>query len=162
MKTTLRLLTLLLSVQFSPATRAFSQNAIQSHRQVTYCNPMDLPYRFRLEAPSRREAADPTMMTYHGEYWLFPSKSGGYWHSLDLMDWKFIEASGYPVEDYAPTVLVMGDKVYLTAGGTHKLFVADDLFAGKWTEAADFGKRQTKRMDDVLAAQVAGVRSATR
>jgi hypothetical protein len=108
---------------------------------------MDLPYRFRLEAPSRREAADPTMMTYHGEY---------------LMDWKFIEASGYPVEDYAPTVLVMGDKVYLTAGGTHKLFVADDLFAGKWTEAADFGKRQTKRMDDVLAAQVAGVRSATR
>jgi len=56
------------------------------------------------------------------------------------MDWRFIEASGYPVEDYAPTVLVMGDKIYLTAGRTHKIFVAEDLLAGKWTEAGDFGR----------------------
>ncbi len=35
---------------------------------TTYANPLDLPYRFRLEAPSRREAADPTMVVFHGEY----------------------------------------------------------------------------------------------
>lgn len=109
-------------------------------RQQTYCNPIDLPYRFRLEGVSRREAADPTMLTYAGEYWLFPSKSGGYWHSPDLLHWSFVPASGYPVEEYAPTVLVMNKKVYLTAGGTHKLFVTDDLASGKWTEAGDFGR----------------------
>ena len=140
MRATLKFLTLLLNVPVALPTMVFSQNAMQGHRQATYCNPIDLPYRFRPEAPSRREAADPTMMTYHGEYWLFPSKSGGYWHSHDLMDWRFIEASGYPVEDYAPTVLVMGDKIYLTAGRTHKIFVAEDLLAGKWTEAGDFGR----------------------
>ncbi len=99
-----------------------------------------LSYRFRPESPSRREAADPSVITYRGEYWLFPSKSGGYWHSKDLVHWKFIEASGYPVEDYAPTVLVMADNVYLTAGYTSQLFVAKDLLAGKWKEAADFGR----------------------
>src|SRR5581483_1707995 len=84
-------------------------------RAKTYCNPVDLPYRFQSEGVSRREAADPTMITFHGEYWLFPSKSRGYFHSKDLLHWSFVEAHGYPVDNYAPTALVMNGKVYLTA-----------------------------------------------
>jgi hypothetical protein len=48
---------------------------------------MDLPYRFQLTPPVRREAADPTMAVYKNEYWLFPLKSGGYWHSPDGLHW---------------------------------------------------------------------------
>jgi xylan 1,4-beta-xylosidase len=40
--------------------------------------------------PSRREAADPTMVVYKGEYYLFASKSGGYFHSTDLINWDLI------------------------------------------------------------------------
>ena len=47
---------------------------------TTICNPMNLSYRYCLDAPSRREAADPTMVVYKGEYYLFASKSGGYFH----------------------------------------------------------------------------------
>jgi len=107
-------------------------------REQTYCNPMDLAYRFQLDQPSRREAADPTLVVYHNEYWLFPSKSGGYWHSKDLLHWSFVQASGYNTEDYAPTALVYRDKLYLTAGH-RKLYTTKNPLGGKWTEAADFG-----------------------
>jgi hypothetical protein len=140
MRRTFRFLLGLMLIPAALVTVAPSQNAVPDRRQQTYCNPIDLPYRFQLEAPSRREAADPTMMTYRGEYWLFPSKSGGYWHSPDLLHWQFIASSGYPIEDYAPTVVAMGNKVYLTAGGTTKLFVSQDLLSGKWTEVTDFGR----------------------
>ena len=46
------------------------------------CEP-ELPVL--LDTPSRREAADPTMVVYKGEYYLFASKSGGYFHSTDLI-----------------------------------------------------------------------------
>ena len=112
-----------------------------SRRFATYCNPVDLPYRFRPDGDSsRREAADPTMIVFQGEYWLFPSKSGGYFHSKDLLHWSFVEAHGYPVENYAPTALVMNGKVYLTAGdGTSKVYATDDPASGKWTVAGDLG-----------------------
>ena len=110
-------------------------------RDHTYCNPVDLPYRFRPDGDvSRREAADPTMIVFRGEYWLFPSKSGGYFHSSDLVHWTFVEPHGYPVEAYAPTALVMNGKVYLTAGdGTTKIYVTDDPATGNWAVAGDMG-----------------------
>ena len=110
-------------------------------RQSTYCNPIDLPYRFQTEAPSRREAADPTLITFHGEYWLFASKSGGYWHSRDLLRWSLVQPKGYPVDNYAPTVMVLNGKVYLAVNDSEKLYVCDDLTRGEWTEAADMGRR---------------------
>jgi hypothetical protein len=112
----------------------------KGQRQATYCNPVDLPYRFQLNGVSRREAADPTVITFRGEYWLFPSRSGGYWHSPDLLHWSFVPGVGIPVENYAPTALVMNGKVYLTMGFTTKLFVTDNPLEGHWTEAADFGQ----------------------
>lgn len=102
----------------------------------TYCNPMDLDYRFSLDKPSRREAADPTMVLYRGEYWLFASKSGGYWESKDLHSWKHIFANGYPVETYAPTVVEIGGKLYLSAFTDPYLYVTDDPATGQWRRAA--------------------------
>jgi xylan 1,4-beta-xylosidase len=42
----------------------------------TFCNPLDLSYRFWVEEPSRREAADPTIVWFEDRYFLFASKSG--------------------------------------------------------------------------------------
>jgi xylan 1,4-beta-xylosidase len=100
---------------------------------------MDLPYRFQLDLPSRREAADPTMVVFQGQYWLFASKSGGYWHSKDLLHWEFIAGSGYPVEGYAPTVVAMNGKLYLTANETQQLFSTDEPATGKWYPVANLG-----------------------
>jgi len=59
-------------------------SAVAGERPATYCNPLDLDYRFQLDDPIRREAADPAALWYDHEYWLFASKSGGYWHSSDF------------------------------------------------------------------------------
>jgi xylan 1,4-beta-xylosidase len=88
---------------------------INSQKQTTICNPVNLSYRFCLDAPSRREAADPTMVKFKNEYYLFASKSGGYFHSTDLINWDLITSRDLPLEDYAPTVVEMKDTLYFMA-----------------------------------------------
>lgn len=102
----------------------------------TFCNPLDLPYRFGEDLPSRREAADPTVIRWRGEYWLFPSKSGGYWHSRDFAHWQFVVPTGLPLENYAPTVLEIQGRLYWTAAGAG-IYATDDPLSGKWTLAGD-------------------------
>lgn len=111
-----------------------------SDRFATYANPIDLDYAMQPSEPARRETADPTVVSFHGEYWLFASKSGGYWHSRDLLHWSFVVPIGLPLDAYAPTALAVGDALFMTAGsGTAKLFTTDDPSNGIWREAGDFG-----------------------
>lgn len=102
-------------------------------RPETFCNPLDLDYRFCLDTPSRREAADPALVKYKNEFWLFASKSGGYWHSRDLIRWTLIEPTGLPLEDYAPAVEAIGDRLFYTAFNTRAMFSTDDPLRGVWT-----------------------------
>jgi len=97
----------------------------------TFCNPLNLPYRFSLESPSRREAADPTIVRWNNEYWLFASKSGGYRHSSDFAHWTLVVPSGLPIENYAPDVEVINGRVYFTAVGTG-MFTTSDPAQGQW------------------------------
>lgn len=114
-----------------------AQNASNS-TSSTICNPMNLSYRFCPDAPSRREAADPTMVTFKGEYYLFASKSGGYFHSTDLIHWDLITTGDLPLEDYAPTVVVMNDMLYFMASKNDPpltIYKTADPKSGKWEVA---------------------------
>ena len=42
--------------------------SLTAFAQTTICNPVNFSYRVCLNAPSRREAADPTMVVFKGEY----------------------------------------------------------------------------------------------
>ena len=98
----------------------------------TFCNPLNLPYRFSLEFPSRREAADPTILRWNNEYWLFASKSGGYWHFSDFVHWTLVVPSGLPIENYAPDAEVINGRMYFTGVGTG-MFTTNDPALGQWT-----------------------------
>ncbi len=102
--------------------------------QSTICNPVNLSYRFCLDTPSRREAADPTMVMFRGEYYLFASKSGGYFHSPDLIHWDLISSRDLPLEDYAPTVVVMRDTLFFMASGSApvSIYKTADPKSGHW------------------------------
>lgn len=90
------------------------QVPVKNDRIVT--NPIDLNYRFQPNDESRREAADPVLEYFKGYYYMFASKSGGYWRSEDLAKWEYIPCTTIPtMEDYAPTILVYGDTLYFTA-----------------------------------------------
>ena len=108
-------------------------------RAKTICNPMDLGYRFQPDEPSRREAADPTVILFRDTYFLFASKSGGYWYSDDLADWTFIETGEIPTEDYAPTAIAIDDTVYFLASSTVKstIYRSADPITGHWEVARD-------------------------
>src|SRR6478609_4710629 len=103
------------------AISAFAQNSPK-----TFCNPLNLDYRFALIEPSHRTAADPVIVLYKNDYYLFASKSGGYWFSPDMRNWTFVEPKGLPIEDYAPSVLIMDGKMYYTAHRDKLLFETGD------------------------------------
>src|SRR6218665_220622 len=97
--------------------------AVAQPPQATYCNPLNLNYRFAYGAVSYREAADPVIHLYKGRYFLYASKSGGYWHSDDLLNWKFRPSAVLPAEDYAPTAETIHDTVFFMASkGQQKIY----------------------------------------
>jgi hypothetical protein len=128
--------TFLIVACFLGTFAAFGQSKpVSKPSQPTICNPMNLSYRFCLDAPSRREAADPTMVTFKNEYYLFASKSGGYFHSKDLIHWDLITTKDLPIEDYAPAAVVMRDTLYFMASKNDApltIYKTADPKSGKW------------------------------
>ena len=88
-----------------------------------YCNPVNINYRYQFNADQRkngiavcREAADPSMITFKGRYYIFASMTLGVWVSDDLVKWENHKLpSELPLYDYAPDVRVMGEYVYFCA-----------------------------------------------
>ncbi|HEY7236829.1 MAG TPA: family 43 glycosylhydrolase [Gemmatimonadaceae bacterium] len=103
----------------------------------TFANPLDLDYRFMPSAPSRREAADPMILRFHGDYYLFASKSGGYWWSPDMRAWTLVAPTGFDVEAYAPSAIVIDGRMYYTAHKAQAIYTTDDPKAGRWRKVAD-------------------------
>ncbi len=90
----------------------------QSMQQRTYCNPMDFGYRYNFEQLnekiSYRSGADPVIVNHKGEYYLFVTISGGWWHSKDLLHWEYVKPDKWPMEDMcAPAALSVRDTLFL-------------------------------------------------
>ena len=90
----------------------------QSSGITTYCNPMDINYQYNFEQLNQkiayRSGADPVIVNHKGEYYLFVTISGGYWHSKDLLHWNYITPTKWPMEDIcAPAALSVRDTLYL-------------------------------------------------
>lgn len=90
--------------------------------QRTWCNPMDLNYQYNFEQEARgisfRSGADPVIVNHKGEYYLFVTISGGWWHSKDLIHWRYVKPDvaphTWPKEDMcAPAAVSVGDRLYL-------------------------------------------------
>lgn len=111
-------------------------SAQRKTEQEIFCNPLNLNYRYQLDLPSRREAADPSLVLFKDKYYLFASKSGGYWVSDNLMKWSFITTADLPVEDYAPTALVMNNAMYFMALD-RRIYKSNDPMTGHWKVVKD-------------------------
>jgi hypothetical protein len=109
-------------------------------KETTYCNPLNLNYRFQFtDSVSYREAADPSMIRYKGKFILFASHSGGYWYSDDMRGWTYLPVKSLPIEDYAPDAIAINDTVYYTASATVRkpIFFTTDPFTDSWKPLND-------------------------
>ncbi|MCL2647864.1 MAG: family 43 glycosylhydrolase [Phycisphaerales bacterium] len=109
-----------------------------------FCNPLNLAYRYQVKDTASgdvvfREAADPTVVLFHGIYYLFASVSRGFWYSDDLLDWKFHETPELPPYDYAPDVRVVDGRVIFSASKLHEpssIYVSADPLREPFTLVA--------------------------
>ncbi|MGH9875832.1 MAG: family 43 glycosylhydrolase, partial [Pyrinomonadaceae bacterium] len=79
---------------------------------------MDINYQYNFEQInekiSYRSGADPVIVNHKGEYYLFVTISGGWWHSKDLLHWDYVVPDKWPMEDVcAPAALSVRGTLYL-------------------------------------------------
>ncbi|MGC9353959.1 MAG: discoidin domain-containing protein, partial [Mariniphaga sp.] len=126
MKLKFRLLALLIAVMQIATSQETNENETQRTKTLpvqktppekatsksTFCNPINIDYRFRIDEVSCREAADPVVLLYKGNYYLFASKSGGYWWSRDFLNWNLVQPTTIPLEKFNPAAAVINDELY--------------------------------------------------
>jgi xylan 1,4-beta-xylosidase len=104
----------------------------------TYCNPVDLDYRYNWEQSDRkisyRSGADPVIVYHKGSYYLFATIQGGWWRSPDMLHWTFVEPNVWPTDDNcAPAGLFVRDTFYLFQSHfkPRSIFRTTDLDTGR-------------------------------
>lgn len=105
-----------------------------SDNPKTFCNPLNLSYRFMNDAVDAREAADPVIVLFKNNYYLFASHSGGYWTSPDLRTWTLIIPTGLNsiLEEYAPAIVEMRDSLFYVAANSTQIYKTADPMTGLW------------------------------
>lgn len=115
----------------------------------TYCNPINVDYGYTpipdfITAGKHRATADPVIVTYKGDYYLFSTNQWGYWWSSDMSDWHFISRHFLRPEHKvyddlcAPAVCVKGDTM-LVFGSTYSadfpIWMSTNPKGNEWKEA---------------------------
>jgi xylan 1,4-beta-xylosidase len=108
---------------------------IETIAATTYCNPLDLDYKYNFEEQWRnisyRSGADPVLLQHEGGYLLFSTIADGYWRSKDLIEWRHVKPAGWPEKDVvAPAALSAKGKVWLLQSTYERrpIYVLNDPF----------------------------------
>ncbi len=98
-------------------------------QQKTYCNPINIDYGYTpipnfSEWGRHRATADPVIVNYKGDYFLFSTNQWGYWWSPDMLNWnfvsrKFLRPWNHAYDELcAPAVGIIGDTM-IVFGSTY-------------------------------------------
>ncbi len=120
-------------------------------QQKTYCNPLNIDYGYTpipnfSEWGRHRATADPVIVLYKGDYYLFSTNQWGYWWSPDMLNWQFISKKflrpwneGYD-ELCAPGVGIIGDTM-IVFGSTYTskftMWMSTNPKANDWKPLVD-------------------------
>lgn len=120
-------------------------------QQKTYCNPINIDYGYTpipnfTEWGKHRATADPVIVNYKNDYYLFSTNQWGYWWSSDMLNWNFISRKflrpwneGYD-ELCAPAVGIVGDTM-IVFGSTYTskftLWMSTNPKANEWKPLVD-------------------------
>lgn len=144
--------TLLLLFFFSISQNLFSQVPPSGDRGRTYCNPINIDYGYTpipnfSEWGRHRATADPVIVLYKNDYYLFSTNQWGYWWSSDMLNWNFISKKflrPWNTNTYdelcAPAVGIIGDTM-IVFGSTYTskftLWMSTNPKANEWKPLVD-------------------------
>lgn len=122
------------------ASLMFADIHAQDMHADTYCNPVNIDYTYAVynsqKDLSYRSGADPAVVSFRGEYYMFVTRSMGYWHSTDLQNWDFIAPEKiYFQGSNAPAAFNYKDSILFMTGdpsGTMSILYTDDPKRGDW------------------------------
>ena len=134
-------------------TISFSLLTIHSSaQQKTYCNPINIDYGYTpipnfSDWGRHRATADPVIVLYKNEYYLFSTNQWGYWWSPDMLNWNFISKkflrpwnTGTYDELCAPAVGIIGDTM-IVFGSTYTskftIWMSTNPKANEWKPLVD-------------------------
>ena len=117
--------------------------------QATFCNPVNIDYGYTpipnfAEWGRHRATADPVIVNYKGDFYLFSTNQWGYWWSHDLSDWHFVARHFLRPEHKvyddlcAPAVGILGDTMLVfgsTYGRDFPIWMSTDPKNNDWKEA---------------------------
>lgn len=106
----------------------------------TYTNPINLDYTYMIynahNGLSYRSGADPAVVKFRGEYYMFVTRSMGYWHSTDINNWSFVQPEKWYFEgSNAPAAHNYRDSVLYMLGnpsGASSVLYTDNPKRGDW------------------------------
>lgn len=118
----------------------------------TYCNPINIDYGYTpipnfTEWGRHRATADPVIVNYKGDLYLFSTNQWGYWWSSDMNKWNFVSKkflrpwNGDVYDELcAPAVGIVGDTM-LVFGSTYTrkftLWMSTNPKANEWKPLID-------------------------
>lgn len=117
-------------------------------QQKTYCNPINIDYGYCpipdfVTQGKHRTTADPVITYFKDKYYLFSTNQWGYWHSDNMLDWKFVSRKflrpEHKVYDElcAPSLSYVNDTL-LAIGSTHSknfpIWMSTDPETDNWKE----------------------------
>jgi hypothetical protein len=118
----------------------------------TYCNPINIDYGYTpipnfSEWGRHRATADPVIVNYKGDFYLFSTNQWGYWWSPDLNEWNFVSRkflrpwnAGSFDELCAPAVGIIGDTM-IVFGSTYTsdftIWMSTNPKADEWKPLVD-------------------------
>ena len=130
---------------------AFSLFAGAQKKPSTYCNPVNIDYGYTpipnfSSWGNHRATADPVIVRYKDDYYLFSTNQWGYWWSDDMLNWKYISRkflrpwnAGYD-ELCAPAVGIIGDTMIVfgsTYTRTFSIWMSTDPKNNVWKPLVD-------------------------
>lgn len=134
------ILLLLIFLAWQPSTVTAQDTPTGERNYKTYCNPIDIDYSYMSHYRARnnvsyRSGADPAIVNFKGKYYLFVTRSHGYWVSDDMSNWTFIRPqSWYFNGSNAPAAAVKDGKVIVLGdpSGRGAVIETDNPELGDW------------------------------
>ncbi|HET6994643.1 MAG TPA: discoidin domain-containing protein [Chitinophagaceae bacterium] len=121
-------------------------------QQRTYCNPVNIDYGYSpipnfTDWGRHRATADPVIVNYKNDFYLFSTNQWGYWWSSDMLNWHFISKkflrpwnAGTYDELCAPAVGIIGDTM-IVFGSTYTsrftIWMSTNPKANEWKPLVD-------------------------